>query len=68
MSALTFLERPASGHAEGLLVLHHGRGTSELDLLPLAAILVGAGLLPLALGPRRPARHSGTPERDPLRG
>lgn len=36
MSALEFVERPAAGEASGLLVLHHGRGTNELDLLPLA--------------------------------
>lgn len=36
MSAPVFRERPASGNAEGLLVLHHGRGADEHDLLPLA--------------------------------
>jgi phospholipase/carboxylesterase len=30
------LERPAAAGAEGLLVLHHGRGTDERDLLRLA--------------------------------
>jgi phospholipase/carboxylesterase len=38
MSALTFLERPASGDAAGLLVLHHGRGSDEQDLLGLADV------------------------------
>ena len=33
---MIFRERPADGHAAGLLVLHHGRGADELDLLPLA--------------------------------
>jgi phospholipase/carboxylesterase len=33
---LTYRERPAAGAAAGLLVLHHGRGTDEHDLLPLA--------------------------------
>jgi phospholipase/carboxylesterase len=33
---LTYLERPAAAEPEGLLVLHHGRGTTEADLLPLA--------------------------------
>ena len=37
--ALDFLERPAAGEATGLLVLHHGRGTDEHDLLPLADVL-----------------------------
>ncbi|HEY8082259.1 MAG TPA: phospholipase [Solirubrobacterales bacterium] len=36
---MTYLERPADGEAEGLLVLHHGRGTDEQDLLGLADML-----------------------------
>ncbi len=36
---LTYAERPATGDPSGLLVLHHGRGTSEQDLLPLAEVL-----------------------------
>jgi phospholipase/carboxylesterase len=36
---LHFEERPAAGEPNGLLVLHHGRGTSERDLLPLADVL-----------------------------
>jgi phospholipase/carboxylesterase len=36
---LTYRERPADGEAGGLLVLHHGRGSDELDLLPLADAL-----------------------------
>jgi phospholipase/carboxylesterase len=39
MSALTFQERPAAGDAAGLLVLHHGRGADEHDLLGLADVL-----------------------------
>ena len=39
MSPLTFQERPASGDPEGLLVLHHGRGADEHDLLSLADVL-----------------------------
>jgi len=39
VSALTFLERPADGEPEGLLVLHHGRGADEHDLLPLGDVL-----------------------------
>ncbi len=34
-----FRERPASGKAAGLLVLHHGRGADEHDLLGLADAL-----------------------------
>ena len=39
MSQLTFRERPAEPDPEGLLVLHHGRGADEHDLLPLADVL-----------------------------
>jgi phospholipase/carboxylesterase len=39
MSELVQAERPAEGDPEGLLVLHHGRGTDEHDLLPLADAL-----------------------------
>jgi phospholipase/carboxylesterase len=39
VSALVFGERPAAGDASGLLVLHHGRGADEHDLLPLADVL-----------------------------
>jgi phospholipase/carboxylesterase len=39
MSPLTFRERPADGEPAGLLVLHHGRGADEHDLLPLADAL-----------------------------
>ncbi|MFL5840573.1 MAG: alpha/beta hydrolase [Thermoleophilaceae bacterium] len=39
MSALTYRERPAEGQAAGLLVLHHGRGTDENDLLSLGDVL-----------------------------
>ena len=36
---LAFEERPAAGKAEGLLVLHHGRGADERDLLSLGDVL-----------------------------
>jgi phospholipase/carboxylesterase len=39
MTDLTYLERPAAGAATGLLVLHHGRGSDERDLLGLADVL-----------------------------
>jgi phospholipase/carboxylesterase len=35
----TFRERPAAGKPEGLLVLHHGRGADENDLLGLGDVL-----------------------------
>jgi phospholipase/carboxylesterase len=60
---LIFRERPASGSPEGLLVLHHGRGADEHDLLPLADVLdperrlhVAAPRAPLTL-PGWPGRH-----------
>ena len=37
--SLDFDERPAAGDPEGLLLLHHGRGTDEHDLIGLAEIL-----------------------------
>jgi len=39
MSALSYRERPAAGDPDGLLILHHGRGANEHDLLGLAATL-----------------------------
>jgi phospholipase/carboxylesterase len=39
MAALSFRERPAAAGVDGLLVLHHGRGTNETDLLPLGDAL-----------------------------
>ena len=39
MADLQFGERAAEGEPEGLLVLHHGRGTDERDLLALADLL-----------------------------
>ena len=39
MSPLVYRERAAAGEPEGLLVLHHGRGADEHDLLPLAEVL-----------------------------
>jgi phospholipase/carboxylesterase len=35
LDALVHEARPAAGNADGVLVLMHGRGTSERDLLPL---------------------------------
>ena len=39
MTNLTFRERPAAGDPAGLLVLHHGRGADEHDLLGLGDVL-----------------------------
>jgi phospholipase/carboxylesterase len=39
VSELTFRERPAAGDPAGLLVLHHGRGADEHDLLGLGDVL-----------------------------
>jgi len=36
---MTYRERPAQGEPEGLLVLHHGRGADEHDLLGLGDVL-----------------------------
>jgi len=36
MATLDYRERPAAGEPTGLLVLHHGRGADETDLLGLA--------------------------------
>jgi phospholipase/carboxylesterase len=54
---LTYRERPAEGDAHGLLVLHHGRGADESDLLSLGGHLdperrlhVVAPRAPLELG------------------
>ncbi|HEY2480045.1 MAG TPA: phospholipase [Solirubrobacterales bacterium] len=45
MAPLVTVERPAAGDPEGLMVLHHGRGTDENDLLGLADVLDPAGRL-----------------------
>lgn len=37
--SLIYRERPAAGEPSGLLLLHHGRGTDEHDLLGLADVL-----------------------------
>ena len=50
---LTYLERPAAGDPEGLLVLFHGRGADEYDLHPLLDFLDPERRL-LGLTPRGP--------------
>jgi phospholipase/carboxylesterase len=39
VSSLLIRERPADGAPTGLLILHHGRGTEETDLLPIGDAL-----------------------------
>jgi phospholipase/carboxylesterase len=58
--SLTFHERPAAGEPTGLLVLHHGRGTDELDLLGLADALDPDRRLHVVT-PRAPLRLPGAP-------
>jgi phospholipase/carboxylesterase len=60
MSPLVFSERPAGGEPEGLLVLHHGRGADEHDLLPLADVLDPQRRLHVA-SPRAPLTLPGWP-------
>lgn len=60
MSALAYRERPAAGAAAGLLVLHHGRGADEQDLLGLADVL-DPGRRLLVVTPRGPLQLPGRP-------
>jgi phospholipase/carboxylesterase len=60
MSPLAFRERPAQGEPEGLLVLHHGRGADEHDLLTLADVLDPQQRLHVAT-PRAPLTLPGWP-------
>jgi phospholipase/carboxylesterase len=58
--SLVYLERPATAQPEGLLVLHHGRGTDERDLLGLADLLDPQGRLRVVT-PRAPLVLGGSP-------
>jgi phospholipase/carboxylesterase len=60
MSPLIQAERPAGGDPEGLLVLHHGRGTNERDLLGLADALDPGRRLQV-VAPRAPLALPGSP-------
>lgn len=60
MAGLSYLERPAAGAPQGLLVLHHGRGTSERDLLGLADMLDAERRLRV-ITPRAPLQLPGSP-------
>jgi phospholipase/carboxylesterase len=57
---VNYLERPASEKAQGLLVLHHGRGADERDLLPLADVLDPGRRLHVVT-PQAPLRVPGSP-------
>jgi phospholipase/carboxylesterase len=60
MEPLSYEERRADGEAEGLLVLHHGRGSDERDLLGLADVLDPRRRLHVVT-PRAPLRLPGSP-------
>lgn len=60
MSELHYEERPAAGEPAGLLVLHHGRGTDERDLLGLADVLDSRCRLHVVT-PRAPLQLAGSP-------
>jgi phospholipase/carboxylesterase len=60
MSMLSFLERPAVAEPAGLLVLHHGRGTDERDLIGLADVLDAERRLHV-VAPRAPLSLAGSP-------
>jgi phospholipase/carboxylesterase len=62
MSDLAYSERPPAGAASGLLVLHHGRGTDDRDVLPLADALDPVGRLHVVT-PRAPLQLPGSPGR-----
>jgi phospholipase/carboxylesterase len=57
---LIYRERPATGEPEGLLILHHGRGADEHDLLTLADVLDPAQRLHVVT-PRAPLQLAGSP-------
>jgi len=60
MASLLTVERPAEGTPAGLLVLHHGRGTDENDLLPIGDALDPRRRLHI-VAPRAPLTVGGWP-------
>jgi phospholipase/carboxylesterase len=60
VSVLAYRQRPATGEPAGLLVLHHGRGADEHDLLPLADALDPHRRLHVVT-PRAPLQMPGWP-------
>ena len=59
-ASLRYRERPADGDPAGLLVLHHGRGADEQDLIGLADVLDRKRRLHVVT-PRAPLRLPGWP-------
>lgn len=60
MATLPYREREAAADPAGLLLLHHGRGTDESDLLPLAGVLDPERRLHV-VAPRAPLQLPGSP-------
>ncbi len=60
VSTLGFAQRPAAGAAAGLLVLHHGRGADEHDLISFADAL-DPGTRLHVVAPRAPLTLPGWP-------
>ncbi len=60
MSELVFRERQAAAQPDGLLLLHHGRGADEHDLLALSDVLDPERRL-LVVTPRGPLVLPGSP-------
>jgi phospholipase/carboxylesterase len=60
MSDLIYRERPAAGDPAGLVVLHHGRGADEHDLLGLADVIDPERRLHVVT-PRAPLTLPGAP-------
>jgi len=60
VAGLAFIERRAAGDPAALLVLHHGRGTDERDLLALGDVLDPEQRLHVVL-PRAPLRLGASP-------
>jgi phospholipase/carboxylesterase len=60
MASLFQVERAAEGDPQGLLILHHGRGTSEQDLIGLADLLDPEKRLRV-VSPRAPLQLPGSP-------
>jgi phospholipase/carboxylesterase len=58
--ALTFAERAGRADPQGLLVLHHGRGSDEEDLIGLASVLEPEKRLHV-VAPRAPLQLRGSP-------
>ena len=58
--SVIYRERPAAGESDGMLILHHGRGTDEQDLLGLADVLDPERRLHVVT-PRGPLTLPGSP-------